>query len=80
VSYVLKVLDDTMPDAAKVTWGRKVYHWALSCILGMLDKYKDGFNLMLYNGEVKWLVPFLAMGLTDWPEGELVCSCDSFGH
>lgn len=52
---------------------RDFYQWVLGCLMKNIEKYKDGILIQLYNGEVKWLVPFLSHVITDWPEGQQMC-------
>jgi hypothetical protein len=43
--------------------------WFIEQLLLNAEEYRDGIILEL-NGEVKWLIPVYAVGITDWPEGQ----------
>lgn len=48
---------------------RRFYHWVVSEISRNVEDYRHGFWLHV-GGEMRWLVPVIAMVITDWPEGQ----------
>ena len=52
---------------------RKFYQWVLKQLVDNVAKYKDGVMIKLYDGTLKWLVPYISHVITDWPEGQQMC-------
>ena len=53
-------------------WVRIFYQWILEQLFDNVAEYKDGFEVKLFNGQIKWLVPVINMIKSDWPEGQRV--------
>ena len=35
-----------------------------------IEEFRNGFNYRCPDGVVRWMVPVISFGITDWPEGQ----------
>ena len=54
---------------------QKYYHWIVECLCDNVNKYLNGILVTLFDGKTRWLIPVIALVLTDWPEGQKMCAC-----
>ena len=49
---------------------RSLFHWVLRQVVDNIEEMRHGFHFVFPNGQSRWLVPVLALVITDWPEGQ----------
>ena len=60
----------TSKSVARQRTEREYYHWAIRQVMEVLGSYERGIKLVLYDGQLRYLLPLYCMSITDWPEGQ----------
>lgn len=57
-------------DAAAARLQRIFYQWVIEKFMESIEKYRNGIRLVLLDGVERVLIPVVAFGVTDWPDGQ----------
>ena len=60
----------TKKNAANRRLRRHFFHWVVRKLMDNIEEYRNGFKYRCPDGIVRWMVPVLSFGITDWPEGQ----------